>query len=361
MKYSYLISYLIGFIFLQLIYSNTSAQEFESNIVKIKINNSENLSVKWDNKNKDKRNLIFVPNLKIDLEVFSVSKITDFRIYHNDKLINNPSKKLTTKKQISFFELEIIIERGLNTIKIIAQNEENEIVEEAYTFLYQKRLALVVGNSEYLESPLKNATNDADSMEIALKASNFIVMKHKNIYPEVFKLALKTFTDSLKNYDVGIFYYAGHGVEKDGENYLLPIGYDLLENETMLTLQEVFNSMESANAEINIIILDACRNDPYIVTRNINNTEEEPTGFADQEGFAGSITVYSTGIGKTASDGKNENGLFTGELIKYIRTPNMEFRDVLLKTRIKVIEKSNSKQVPWERGAPTDLFYFKED
>ncbi len=198
-------------------------------------------------------------------------------------------------------------------------------------------------------------------MEIALKASNFIVMKHKNIYPEVFKLALKTFTDSLKNYDVGIFYYAGHGVEKDGENYLLPIGYDLLENETMLTLQEVFNSMESANAEINIIILDACRNDPYIVTRNINNTEEEPTGFADQEGFAGSITVYSTGIGKTASDGKNENGLFTGELIKYIRTPNMEFRDVLLKTRIKVIEKSNSKQVPWERGAPTDLFYFKED
>ena len=354
----FLLLFLLNFIII-----NISAQEFKSIIKKIDINNKDNLQVSWQDLNATKKNLVFKPNIEIIIQIFSVSDITDFNFFINDKQITNTQKlkHSKTNKNVYYFVSKIQLNRGNNYLKVSVENLDNETVIDTCEIIYQKRIALVFGNSHYLQNKdiLKNPVNDADSITDALNSVGFTVMKYKDATCDTMNYGLKVFSDSLKNYDVGLFYYAGHGLELNSENYLLPVDYDF-ENyyvSSMITLQTIFNKMDSANARVNIIILDACRNNPFL-TREINNETDEFTGFADQEGFAGSITIYSTGIGKTASDGSNTNGLYTGQLIKNIRKPNLEFRDLLMDTRNKVIEKSNNIQVPWERGAPVEKFYF---
>ncbi len=131
----------------------------------------------------------------------------------------------------------------------------------------EKRLALIIGNGNYSESTLANPENDARSMESALKEIGFEVIKYENLKQKEMSGAIDNFGTRLKNFDVGLFFYAGHGIQSEGFNYLIPVDAELNSESDIefdcVRADRVMAKMETAKSRINIIILDACRDNPY--------------------------------------------------------------------------------------------------
>jgi hypothetical protein len=144
----------------------------------------------------------------------------------------------------------------------------------------------------------------------------------------------------------GVFYYAGHGVETNGENYLIPSNADIPSRNMLpdraLKLQFVLDEMSDANNVLNVVILDACRNLPAELTRGGNR------GLVAVKRLpAGSFIAYATELGKTAEDNPGErNGLFTGQLLKHIKTPGLELNELFRRTGVSVQQITNNKQIP---------------
>lgn len=221
------------------------------------------------------------------------------------------------------------------------------------------RTALVIGNSEYSESKLKNPMNDALRISEELAKAGFKVITRTNVELEDMKDAIREFGDELrKNPGVGLFYYAGHGLQNKGVNYLVPLDADIqrqydIEDECMRA-DRVLRMMELYDNPMNVIVLDACRNNPYTsqfrsLERGLAQPELAPTG---------SIIAFATAPGKTASDGDGENGLYTQEFIRSMQIPGLKLEEVFKQTRIRVRERSDKKQNPWENSSLVGDFYF---
>ncbi len=224
----------------------------------------------------------------------------------------------------------------------------------------EKRIALVIGNGNYAKNPLKNAVNDANSMETVLKECGFEVVKITNSDKKTLKTAIKTFSDNLKNYDVGLFFYAGHGLEIDGVNYIMPTDVtDALQrtdvSEECISTTWVQERMADAGSrdKTNIIILDACRNNPFRAWSRDASSEAWVTPKSVPTGV---ITCYAASQGETASDGENGNGLYTATLLKYIKIPNAPIEQVFKKVRIELLSKK--AQEPMEMSKLTKEFHF---
>ncbi|KPA08762.1 secreted protein containing Sulphatase-modifying factor [Candidatus Magnetomorum sp. HK-1] len=225
----------------------------------------------------------------------------------------------------------------------------------------EKRIALVIGNSDYIFSPLSNPINDAKSMESALINCNFEVSRRLNVNRQEMFEAIREFGDKIKRADVGLFFYAGHALQVKGENYLIPIGADVQkEHEVRFQCLEaslVTSNMESASNPLNIIILDACRNNPF---RSFRSTS---SGLAEMRAPVGTIIQYATAAGSVAKDYdelSGKNGLYTSKLLKYIQTPGLEINMMFRKVREEVHYASQKKQTPWETGSLMGgQFYFK--
>ncbi|MEO5599908.1 MAG: caspase family protein [Cyclobacteriaceae bacterium] len=163
----------------------------------------------------------------------------------------------------------------------------------------------------------------------------------------------------LEKYDVGLFYFAGHGVQVKGSNYLIPVDANLKNERTVeydcVQVDRILSHMENAKTSVNVLILDACRNNPF--ERNWGRDLSQ-RGFAVMDAPKGSLIAYSTSPGKTASDGEGKNGLYTGELISEIKTVNLTVTQLFQKVRKAVMEKSKDTQVPWESTSLTADFYF---
>ena len=220
-----------------------------------------------------------------------------------------------------------------------------------------KRIALVIGNGAYKSSPLANPVNDANDIASALKGCNFEVIKSINATRKDMRKAIRTFGDEINKGAVGLFYYAGHGIQVDGENYLVPIGAEVyteaeVEDEC-LKVSSVLRQMESAGNRLNIIILDACRDNPFGRSFRSSNT-----GLAKMDAPTGSILAYATAPGSIAADGTGRNGLYTSMLLKYMMEPNLVIERVFKKVRIDVMKESSKRQVPWESSSLTGDFYF---
>jgi len=131
----------------------------------------------------------------------------------------------------------------------------------------ERRLALIVGNGNYPTSTLSNPENDAKSMEKSLKALGFKVIRHENLTQKKLTQAIDDFGNKLKHYDVGLFFYAGHGIQAKGFNYLIPVDAVLKAESDVeyncVRADRIFGKMEEAQNDINIIILDACRDNPF--------------------------------------------------------------------------------------------------
>lgn len=226
----------------------------------------------------------------------------------------------------------------------------------------EKRLALVIGNCDYQYAvPLSNPVNDADAIAETLQLLGFDVQKHNNISQKEMKKAIDSFGEQMKNYDVGLFFFAGHGIQVDGYNYLIPVDANIKHEGDAeydcVNAGRVLTKMEASGAKTNIVILDACRNNPFEKSwsRSLSNK-----GLAFMEAPTGSLIAYSTSPGNTASDGTGKNGLYTESLLKYIGDPDMNILQVFQQTRKTVREKSNGEQVPWESTSLEDDFYFNQ-
>ncbi len=226
----------------------------------------------------------------------------------------------------------------------------------------ERRLALIVGNGNYPTSTLSNPENDAKSMEKSLKALGFKVIRHENLTQKKLTQAIDDFGNKLKYYDVGLFFYAGHGIQAKGFNYLIPVDAVLKAESDVeyncVRADRIFGKMEEAQNDINIIILDACRDNPF---ERSWTRAARGRGLTFMDAPGGSIIAYATAPGKTASDGYGKNSPYTSALIQCMEIPNIKIEDFLKKVRAQVREQTKSQQTPWESTSLEGDFYFHLD
>jgi|GEM_PF-911217 len=238
------------------------------------------------------------------------------------------------------------------------QNERDFTVSSANKSASMKKLALVIGNSNYSDSPLKNPVNDARSMSRALQNLGFSVIAKENLTQEAMNDAVRDFGDRLTSGTVGLFYFAGHGMQVKGKNYLIPINSGIKREDEVpyraFDANQLLAKMDSAHNGLNLVILDACRNNPF--ERSFRSGE---TGLAPMDAPSGTMIAYAAkpGMKSKDSDGGN-NGLYTGTLLKYISTPNLTIEQLFKKVRIEVKNSSNSQQISWEEGGLESDFCF---
>jgi hypothetical protein len=221
-----------------------------------------------------------------------------------------------------------------------------------------QRVALVIGNSDYDAGPLLNPENDARAMDTALRQTGFDVLEYINLpSPAEMKRAIRDFGRKIQNGGVGLFYYAGHGIQVGGKNYLIPTKAQIFAEEEVeyeaVDVGFVMSQMEIARNRMNIIILDACRNNPFA-----RSWRSAGTGLAFINAPAGTLIAYSTAPGSVASDGTGANGLYTEELLKQMHREGLNLEDVFKSVRLEVLKRSNNMQTPWESSSLVGDFYF---
>ncbi|MFZ3136184.1 MAG: caspase family protein [Thermodesulfovibrionales bacterium] len=224
----------------------------------------------------------------------------------------------------------------------------------------ETKLALVIGCSEYnYAGVLANPLNDANSIEEKLQSLGFDVLKILNPNQKELKKIIDDFGDTLKGYDVGLFYFAGHGVQVKGMNYLIPVDANL-KTERMVEYDcveasRVLGYMEDSKALVNIVILDACRDNPFERSwgRGVSLR-----GLTTMNAPSGSLIAYSTSPGKTASDGDGVNGLYTHSLIEHIGSKQVTIMTMFQNVRKDVMTKSKNEQIPWESTSLTADYFF---
>ena len=223
-----------------------------------------------------------------------------------------------------------------------------------------KRIALIIGNAAYESAPLRNPVNDARAMSATLRELGFEVTALENVSQSAMKQAIDDYGDSLQKAGkstVGLFYYSGHGVQAKGRNYLIPVGAKIrserhIEYESV-DVARVLTVMEDAGNVLNIVILDACRDDPFArASRNAGS------GLAMLEAASGTLVAYATAPGRTADDGAGANGLYTERLVRHMRTPGLKVEEVFKRVRADVERLSGGAQVPWESSSLKGDFYF---
>lgn len=227
----------------------------------------------------------------------------------------------------------------------------------------QIKIALVIGCNQYeYAGHLENPLNDSKSVKDNLESLGFDVMYAENTNLKELKMLIDDFGTELSKYEVGLFYFAGHGLQVKGINYLIPVDANLKNERTVeydcVQVDRILIHMECAKTSVNLLILDACRNNPF---ERSWGRELGQRGFAVMDAPKGSLIAYSTSPGKTASDGEGKNGLYTGELISEIKSINLTITQLFQKVRKSVMKKSNYSQVPWESTSLTEDFYFNRN
>ena len=219
--------------------------------------------------------------------------------------------------------------------------------------------ALVVGNSAYTHtSPLKNPVNDAKAIGSALQQLGFEVTTLLDVDQRQMEQALRRFGSRLRDQNgVGLFYYAGHGMQVAGENYLLPVDINPSTETDVrydaIPVGKLLGQMEAAGNGMNIVILDACRNNPF--SRSFRSNSR---GLAQVIAPTGSFISYATAPGNVAADGEGDNGLFTAKLLEHMKTPGLKLEEVFKRVRSDVQRESNDQQVPWDSSSLTGDFFF---
>ena len=221
-----------------------------------------------------------------------------------------------------------------------------------------RRLALVVGNDDYPSAPLRNPVNDARDLAAALQDSGFDVVKLENANLRQLRASVRDFGDRLKKEGgVGLFYYAGHAMQLKGRNYLIPVGAQIEREDEVefesLDVNLVLEKLDAAGNRFNIVILDACRNNPF--ARAFRSTAQ---GLAQMDAPTGTVIAFATSPGSVASDGPGRNGLYTQYLVQFVGRPGLKIEDVFKQVRSAVRRDSNGQQIPWESTSLEGDFYF---
>jgi hypothetical protein len=210
----------------------------------------------------------------------------------------------------------------------------------------------VRGNSAYQEWPLRNPANDARDMATMLRKLGFVVLSHENATKHTMEMAILEFGRRLAGGGVGFFYYAGHGLQVRGHNYLVPVDaqieFEAAARVVGIDVDLVLEQMAEARNRVNIVILDACRNNPF--EQRLRGGSH---GLAAVDAARGTLIAYATAPGSVAIDGEGANGLYTEELLQALRVPGLKIEDVFKRVRAAVSQRSNGIQTPWESSSLT--------
>ena len=222
----------------------------------------------------------------------------------------------------------------------------------------ERRVALVIGNADYVTAPLRNPVNDARAMSDTLKGLGFEVILVVNARYRSMRRAIIDFGQRIKSGGVGLFYYAGHGVQLHGKNYLVPTDAKVTVEEEVeaeaVNVSSVLQRMASAGNRLNLVILDACRNNPF--ARSYRSSTQ---GLAFVDAPSGSLIAYATAPGKVAADaGARANSIYTAALLREIVRPGIEVSQFFRRVRTIVRKATKGKQVPWESTSLEGSFYF---
>ncbi len=211
----------------------------------------------------------------------------------------------------------------------------------------ERKLALVIGNAAYPKAPLKNPSNDAQAVGTALKDSGFEVTVKQNLTLQQMEEAVDRFTSGLQSGDFALFYYSGHGVQFQGDNYLVPVDYAAASGSDVkyksYAASRVRDKLEESGARVRLLVLDACRDNPF------RSSKTTAGGLAQMKSDAsGTLIAFATGDGQTAEDNPAErNGLYTKHLLAAMKQPDLDVRAVFRKAGDDVFAASNRRQRPF--------------
>jgi hypothetical protein len=231
----------------------------------------------------------------------------------------------------------------------------------------EKRAALVIGNSQYVNAPpLANPKNDATDVAAALNSLGFDVILGLDLDKRGFEERAREFATLLESAEAGLLFYAGHGLQVAGQNFLVPIDARLEKERDLdfdtVRLDFLLRQMEiDREGKVNIVFLDACRDNP--LTRNLARSMgtrggSVGKGLAEVKTGVGTFIAYSTQPGNVALDGTGRNSPFAAALARHVKTPNQPLTSVMVSVRKDVLAATGGKQVPWDHSALTGDFYF---
>jgi hypothetical protein len=222
----------------------------------------------------------------------------------------------------------------------------------------ESRVALVIGNAAYKESALRNPLNDARDMAGRLERLGFIVVKRENLRTKEIGATLREFRTRLSPGAVALFFYAGHGLQVKGVNYLPTVDAEIESEDDIPTqavdLGKVLELMDEAKTRVNLIFLDACRNNPYA-----RKFRSSAGGLAKVDAASGTLISFATRPGNVAADGDSRNGLYTQYLLKHMDTVGLPIEQMLKRVGAGVKLASGGRQEPWSEGLIEGDFFFR--
>src|SRR5208337_4759909 len=226
------------------------------------------------------------------------------------------------------------------------------------------RVALVIGNAAYKNvTPLENTINDAAIMADALKSLGFELVGGKaqiNLDKGGLDNVIRKFGEAMRGKKVAFLYYSGHGVQVDGRNYLIPTSANVVAKTDakyeLVNVDNVLDDMNASGTKVNIIVLDACRINPF----GEKGLRGIVSGLAGMDAPSGTLIAYATAPGKTASDGAGKNSPYTESLARVITEPGLDIEDVFREVGKDVQTVTGGVQVPWKMDSLTEKFYFRD-
>jgi uncharacterized caspase-like protein len=221
----------------------------------------------------------------------------------------------------------------------------------------EERIALVIGNAAYRVDALDNPVNDARLVAQSLQQAGFEVSLRENLDRLALISALREFGNRLGENTIAVLYYAGHGLQLRDHNYMIPVDAEIHSEDEIpiagLDLGFILGRMSTARSRINIVILDACRNNPFV-----GRSGTRAQGLAQMDAPVGTLLAYATAPGKLAADGSGGNGLYAAQLAKHMLTPGLPVEHVFKRVREAVVRETHQQQVPWESSSLQGEFSF---
>jgi uncharacterized caspase-like protein len=296
----------------------------------------------------------------------------DLKLKHGEHTLKIEKEGFTTFTKKIFLGRDLLVRGILHEEAVVVTNKNenensNKVLPRLLTVSLGKRVALVIGNSAYLHTAsLPNPKNDANAFSKKLELKGFTVIKGIDQSKEQMLKSIRIFSKKLKGADVGLFFYAGHGMQVNGINYLVPVDAKLKSEEALdyevIEADFVTKQLERQQ-RINLVFLDACRDNPLVgdlarsmglTTRSISKSR----GLAIAKRSNGTFIAYATQPGNVAVDGHGNHSPFTEGILKYIDQPGVDISILMRRVRSYVKTKTNNAQVPWDHSSLTGDFSF---
>lgn len=310
----------------------------------------------------------------LQVKVNSSSTITNTKVLVNGQAergvtpVKNDGAQFVINKQLTLKEgnntilVEVTNAAGtasMNTVVNYTKSVSNNVVVVPSN--QQKCIALVIGNSNYAKATsLTNPANDAKDVANKLKSLGFTVIEREDLGLRQFNEAVSDFGTKAAQYDVALFYYAGHAIENEGVNYLIPVDATLEKRVDLpyqcINAQYVLDNLEESQSKANIIILDACRNNP--IERGWSRSLSG--GLAQMIAPTGTFFMFSTSPGRTADDGVGRNSPFTQAFLSCLDIPNIQLEIFAKEVIRKVKDNTQNRQIPWSASSFYGDFYFNK-